>query len=185
MNLLLPHPHCASLARAWKLQAGARRTTGEMLDLRFHVAGDVERIALPPARTPGFADELWLHTCFEAFIGVAGASGYHEINLAPSRQWAVYRFEGYRRPVATPKSDYETPRFTLSAEPELLRLSARVQLADLTSEYADAVLEIALAAVIEDTAGGLSYWALRHDGARPDFHDRRGFVVRLEARPQA
>ena len=29
------------------------------------------------------------------------------------------------------------------------------------------------------TDGTLSYWALGHPAARPDFHDRRGFLLRL------
>ena len=37
-----------------------------------------------------------------------------------------------------------------------------------------------LSAVIEDDAGALSYWALHHAKAKPDFHDRAGWRARLE-----
>ena len=33
-------------------------------------------------------------------------------------------------------------------------------------------------AVIE-TAEGVSYWALSHPGAKPDFHDSKAFLVRF------
>ena len=36
------------------------------------------------------------------------------------------------------------------------------------------------AAVVEETDGRLSYWALTHPAERPDFHHRDGFVLVLE-----
>ena len=36
------------------------------------------------------------------------------------------------------------------------------------------------AAVVEETDGRLSYWALTHPAERPDFHHRDGFVLPLE-----
>jgi hypothetical protein len=41
-------------------------------------------------------------------------------------------------------------------------------------------LRLALSAVIEETDGHLSYWALAHPAERPDFHHRDGFVLALE-----
>jgi hypothetical protein len=41
-------------------------------------------------------------------------------------------------------------------------------------------LRLGLAAVIERTDGGHSYWALTHPGDRPDFHDPAGFVLQIE-----
>ncbi len=40
-------------------------------------------------------------------------------------------------------------------------------------------LRIALAAVIEDENGGLSYWGLRHAPGKPDFHHPNGFTVEV------
>ena len=39
---------------------------------------------------------------------------------------------------------------------------------------------LALAAVVEETSGALSYWALRHPPGAPDFHHADGFVLALE-----
>ena len=54
------------------------------LELRYEVEGDVGRVLIPPARAPRRADELWQHTCFEAFVGESGSPAYREFNLSPS-----------------------------------------------------------------------------------------------------
>jgi hypothetical protein len=40
-------------------------------------------------------------------------------------------------------------------------------------------LRLAITAVIEDSQGALSYWALAHPASRPDFHHHNGFVLEL------
>jgi len=40
-------------------------------------------------------------------------------------------------------------------------------------------IELGAAVVLEAADGNLSYWALRHAAARPDFHRRESFVLRL------
>jgi len=42
------------------------------------------------------------------------------------------------------------------------------------------VLRLALAAVVEDERGMLSYWALRHPAGKPDFHHPDAFALELE-----
>ena len=54
------------------------------------------RIRVPPPGVPRIATDLWRHTCFEAFIAVEGLPAYHEFNFAPSGEWAIYAFAGYR-----------------------------------------------------------------------------------------
>lgn len=41
---------------------------GMALSLKFDLSGDVEAIAFPERRNAARADELWRHTCFEAFL---------------------------------------------------------------------------------------------------------------------
>ena len=41
-------------------------------------------------------------------------------------------------------------------------------------------LRLGLAAVIEDKARVLSYWALKHPAEKPDFHHAGSFVVELD-----
>ena len=45
-----------------------------------------------------------------------------------------------------------------------------------------ALLEVGLTAVLEAADGQLAYHALHHPLERPDFHDARGFMLRLDRR---
>lgn len=145
------------------------------LKLHYEVLGDIGRLLLPTPRPRGPADGLWQHTCFEAFFGATGGLSYREFNFAPSGQWAAYRFSTERQrdtqaeaaeiPVAMPiELQSMTDRLCLQA---WLPLHA---LPDPASPW-----EVGLTAVIETTDGQLSYWALQHPGARPDFHHRGGW----------
>ena len=49
----------------------------------------------------------------------------------------------------------------------------------LASLQSPAALRLGLAAVIEDRAGVLSYWALKHPVEKPDFHHADSLVVAL------
>jgi hypothetical protein len=40
-------------------------------------------------------------------------------------------------------------------------------------------LQLALAVVLEDQHGVISYWALNHAPGNPDFHNDAGFVLKL------
>src|ERR1700679_3141274 len=63
---------------------------------RYVLRAEISRMRIPPAQSTARADGLWRHTCFEAFIMAPGRAGYYEFNFAPSRQWAIYRFDAYR-----------------------------------------------------------------------------------------
>ena len=83
------------------LRASARRLPA-MLELSWTLASegaDLETLLrLPPtAPEPRRLDDLWRHTCFEAFVAVAEQEPYLELNLSPSGDWNVYGLEGYRR----------------------------------------------------------------------------------------
>ena len=66
------------------------------LRLRWRIEGS-ERVIVPPFAGKGRADGLWQETCFELFIqGESEETGYVELNLSPSEQWAAYDFAAYR-----------------------------------------------------------------------------------------
>ena len=171
------HPHTSTDAvRA--IHAEVSRSA-DALRLTFLLVGDLGRLRIPPLGRVQAGRDLWRHTCFEAFIGVAGAAPYHELNLAPSAEWTVYAFDGYRdggplRDVARP------PRIVVGADHGELELDALIDLGALSPAYPTAPLRLALAAVVEETSGALSYWALRHPPGAPDFHHADGFVLALE-----
>ncbi len=145
-------------------------------------------------RGPQRRDGLWQHTCFEAFVGVLGSEAYWEFNLAPSGDWNVYRFAGYRDgqspetaygplplTVIGPRAAPPAADCRLTAPRALLELDLRCSLPPLLQErlQAGSILELGLTAVLEGRDGELSYWALTHPGPEPDFHDRRGWSLRL------
>jgi len=68
----------------------------DVLLLSYIVSGKISDVRIPPPMPATRADDLWRHTCFEAFVGAASTACYYEFNFAPSTQWAAYRFSGYR-----------------------------------------------------------------------------------------
>jgi hypothetical protein len=140
------------------------------LSLTYRVSGTIARLITPALVAPARTDGLWRRTCFEAFVGAG--SGYVELNFSPSSEWAAYRFTGYRDGMV-PAHDLATPWIDVSADGQALELKVLVDLP------ADAVGPLALSAVIEETGGRLSYWALGHGPGKPDFHHWRSFAVEL------
>jgi hypothetical protein len=160
------------------IQVLVRRSASAELQMTFRLDGDISQIRIPPPGIPRIGKELWRHTCFEAFIAVEGQRQYHEFNFAPSGEWCVYALSGYRN--GGPLAD-ETmrPHIAVRRTDSRLELDAVVQLDSLSAIHPRAVLRIGFSAVIE-TSDGLTYWALRHPGDKPDFHDADGFVLLLE-----
>jgi hypothetical protein len=171
------HPSTATGAvRAFQVLVH-RRANAE-LQMTFRLDGDIPRILLFPPTVPRFAKQLWQHTCFEVFIAAEGQPAYHEFNFAPSGEWAVYAFSGYRD--GGPVADQTLhPHIATRSTGIRLELDAVVPLDRVSAIHARALLRIGLSAVIE-TSDGLSYWALRHPKDKPDFHNADGFTLLLE-----
>jgi len=145
--------------------------------LRYVVSGRLADVRVPTIASPTRADELWKHTCFEAFICGSGVT-YYEFNFAPSTQWAAYEFSGYRTGM---KVVEELNAVTIAMESNADRLELRVSLSlrRLAKLPADAVWRLGVSAVIEETNGRKSYWALAHPSGKPDFHHSDCFVLAL------
>ncbi len=60
-----------------------------------------------------------------------------------------------------------------------MELSAEIQLDRLPGLQLDVGLVVGLSAVIEDDAGRLSYWALKHPPGKPDFHHGDSFALEI------
>ena len=155
-----------------------RRSTGHELQITYYLDGDIPRIQTAPPSVSRAAQQLWRHTCFEAFIKVQGQAAYHEFNFAPSGEWCIYALSGYRK--GTPTADEAMrPQVALRSTGSRLELDAFVRLDTLSSIHPRASLRIGLAAVIEGS-DDLSYWALHHRANKPDFHDADSFALLLE-----
>lgn len=155
---------------------------GGSLWLRYRVEG-AEALRIPePLASPGVRHLLWRHTCFEAFVAGVEGPAYFELNLSPSGEWAAYGFRGYREGEPLP-DDAVDPAIRVARAERALELEAEIGLAALDARLVGAPLRLGLSAVLEDRAGALSYWALRHPRAQADFHDEAGFAARLVPGP--
>jgi hypothetical protein len=161
------------------VSAEVSRAPDARLRFRFIVRGDIARVRVPPFREPRAGSELWRHTCCEAFVAVDGVAAYHELNVSPSGEWAVMAFTGYRD-LAPLAAVVPTPSIAVRATARRLELEMAVAFGCLSARHATARLRLALAAIVEETSGAVSYWALHHAAGRPDFHHRDAFVARLE-----
>jgi hypothetical protein len=149
-----------------------------ILVFQYTLDADMSRVRVPPSGAGGRVDALWKHTCFEAFVAPADTSGYHEFNFSPSLDWAIYRFSAYRAGMS-PAEMGCAPEISVRRSGDGLELQSAVRLGHL-AELRDARhLRIALAAVIEDENGSLSYWGLRHPPGKPDFHHSNGFALEV------
>ncbi len=174
---LSSHPGWSSPGSKRELFAQIELAPGPSVQLRYRLRGDLTRVAIAAPAASRRADKLWEHTCFEAFIAPEGSEHYVEINLAPSTEWAAYTFDRYRHGMRQ-LTLARPPTITVARETAELRVTADVDL----SALGDAPLpwRVGLCAVVAETGGARSYWALRHPEPQPDFHAAAGFMLRLE-----
>jgi hypothetical protein len=150
------------------------------LTLRYIVTGTIGDLRMPPVATPGRADRLWEHTCFEVFLAPAPLASYYEFNFASSRQWAGYRFNSHRRG-RTDITEVKAPDIAVQSGAERYQLEAAVELDRVAGLPNDAMWLMGLSVVIEETNGVLSYWALTHPPGKADFHHADCFAHQLPA----
>ena len=148
------------------------------LVLSYVVNGKIGDLCIPPVVTAARADELWRHTCFEAFIGSSAGGAYCEFNFAPSTQWAAYRFDGYRSGMRV-ATEVSAPRIDVQATPECFTLTASLEPDWLSTLPGDARWRLGLSAVIEEISGRRSYWALAHPPGKADFHHSDCFAYEM------
>ena len=171
---LTPHPATPTVGIGG-LVASVGWLTAGALALSFRVNGGVESLRVPPRRTPGRTDGLWRHTCFEVFVQAGDGPGYHELNFSPSGEWAAYAFRRYRD--GEPLAVALEPAVVVRHDRDTLQVDAVAPAASIPQAGKGEGLSLGLAAVLEGADGTLSYWALRHPAARPDFHHPDSLVL--------
>ena len=174
---LHPESRCTAATRI-DVDAARRRRGG--LVLRFVVTGKIADLRLPPVTSPARKDDLWRHTCFEAFVGATAATVYYEFNFAPSTHWAAYGFEDYRSEMSV-SGELNAPRIEVKSTAARYELRASLELDRLPALPDDAPWRLGLSAAIEETNGGMSYWALAHPPGKADFHHADCFAHELPA----
>jgi hypothetical protein len=177
MPALLCHPStpCAAITA---VTADARWLPDGRLGCYYVLAGRTAQVRVPALVQADRADELWRHTCCEAFVAEPADGGYSEFNFSPSGAWAAYRFTAYRegmRPVAVVADPVIDVRITA----DHIELDALI--GSRSVPLADEGLHLGLTVVVEELSGALSFWALVHPLPRPDFHHADGFRFALAA----
>jgi hypothetical protein len=172
-----PDSHCTA---ATGIEANVARTRSGNLVLQYAVTGIINEIRIPALTDPVRSDNLWRHTCFEVFIRAATGSAYFEFNLVPSTQWAAYRFSGYRSGM-TAVCEIDAPRISVRSDDGCWSLRASLDLGQLPDLPGDAGWRLGLSAIIEETNGRISHWALAHPPGQADFHHFDCFALELPA----
>ncbi len=176
---LILHPDSRCTA-ATRIDVEIGRPNPSSLVLYYSVTGRISDLRMPPPAAPARADELWQHTCFEAFVRAPPSDAYYEFNFAPSTQWAAYRFSAYRREMSV-ADDVSAPRIDAQSRGELYQLRASLSLDGLSGLPSGSAWRLGLSAVIEETSGRKSFWALAHPPGKPDFHRPDCFAYELPA----
>jgi hypothetical protein len=154
-----------------------------LLRFGYRVTGDLDLLRLPPAAPPTRTDNLWQTTCFEAFIQPGEGEAYYEFNLSPSTAWATYHFTAPRQDMRD-ALEIAAPRIETMATAAGFQLGAEVDL-PLDKFPIDLPWRVSLTAVIEDTSGAKSYWALAHPPGPAEFHSPDGRTLELKVSAQA
>jgi len=177
--------HPASLCAAvTQIEVEIMRPHAGHLVLAYIVTGRIGDLDMPPVVDPARTDDLWRHTCFEAFIRRSPGGAYYEFNFAPSTQWAAYQFRGYRNGMRV-ASEIGDPGIEVNSSPERYVLRASLNPDELLlpasggQRTGGAAWRLGLSAVIEEAGGRRSYWALAHPQGIPDFHHSDCFALEV------
>ena len=172
---LAPHPATppSEPFKVWvNVEHSAAFSATATTNIWFGIGAPASRFVIPEPVEPKRADDLWKTTCFEAFLRVPGAAAYREWNFAPSGEWAAYDFTAYRE--GRTNADVTTPYIRVEDNFTWWAFGATI------SVEATGVWEFGLSAILEETDGTKSYWAVTHpEGDKPDFHDPACFAARL------
>ena len=160
------------------IHACVNGTDANMLRITYQVNGDLDKLKIPANSSPRQTDRLWEHTCFEAFIRSSDDPSYYEFNFSPSGEWAAFSFRSYRDGEAI-QDECCSPEIVVRRAADRIELDAVVRLNRLPAIRLGSLVRIGLSAVIEARDGTLSYWALKHPAAKPDFHHPDSFALEL------
>jgi hypothetical protein len=169
---LHPDSRCFAAAR---VEVAVARPRADRLVLYYTVTGKISDVRMPPVVPATRTDDLWQHTCFEAFVRASSGPAYYEFNFAPSTQWAAYRFSGYRSGMRA--AEIRAPQIEVRSGPDSYTLQAALELDRAPDLSREVSWHLGLSALLEETSGDMSYWALAHPPGKPDFHHADSFTL--------
>lgn len=174
---LIRHP-CSKGDACRRIKADCHLRAGNELNIAFELDANTSALAIPARGGAERKDNLWQTTCFELFLAKAGDHGYWEFNFSPSTDWAVYRFFAYRKDQRKEQA-ISMLDIQLHQEPTRFGLNANVPLGEIIGDSCADHISIGLSAIVEQTDGAVSYWALAHPPGEPDFHHECCFTLPL------
>ncbi len=114
-------------------------------------------------------DELWKSTCFEMFLNPVGHKQYYEFNFSPEGAWNCYHFAGYRFPQPpVPAVQFEIERFAATNKQLEIRLINKSTFRQFN---------VGLTAVVKNKNNQVTYFSLKHENSKPDFHVADTFIL--------
>lgn len=180
MAVLLRHPR-DRFPSDITIDATARLVGDGQISARFTVSGELGTVDIPDlSPNPNRKDGLWEHTCFEVFIRPPDQKSYIEYNLSPTRDWAAYAFQDYRKGMKDAEVG-ERPTMRTLASTDQFVLDALFDFSPPKGSAASSSLHIGLSAILAGMDGTVSHWALAHAPGKPDFHHSDCFALQIQA----
>jgi hypothetical protein len=159
------------------------KITGEIsrnlnkINIRYEISGLLNDLIIPPfSNGPSRRDRLWEETCLELFIREKDADTYREINLSPSGNWNIYRFNNYRLGMQEENAFTDLP-FDVHISKGTLTLQLEIILDKIIPVHH--AITVGISAVMKLKGSDISFWALAHKGSKPDFHNVDNFIIEL------
>ena len=174
-TVLVCHPDTPSAA-VRQISALVDLEEGGLLSVSYALKGAIDQVR---SNNEIAGEPIWQHTCFELFVGATNDAEYYEFNFSLSRTWNLYGFRDYRDGASIQIEGLE-PKIGVERRPDELRLSAKIPLGYLPGVHSRVQLSVGISAVVEETSGAVSYWAIKHPPGRPDFHHFDNFAIQLD-----
>lgn len=175
MKTLIPFAN-TPLSDLFLVEAEVYSESAESLLLEYKVSGPLQQLLFPvQSFVESRRDELWKGTCLEAFFAAddEAQTPYIEMNCAPNGDWNAYEFSSYREGMTTSESLSVRLIHREGSDDEVL-FRVRIDGSSLRGKK-----WASLTAILQFQDGTHSYWALKHPGPQPDFHDKGAFIAPL------
>ncbi len=145
-----------------------------ILTLQIKIEDELNEVDWPaptvsPTNLLDRQDELWKSTCFEMFLNPVGHNQYYEFNFSPNAAWNCYHFAGYRFPQPPdPSVDFKMADFQFVNNQMVVQIQ---------NHSAFKNFNVGLTAVIKNKKDQITYFALKHENNKPDFHLASTFTL--------
>jgi hypothetical protein len=167
--------------KSYRVWARIKLTPGELqiyYKLEAAAPKEFSKILLADIEAkPSRKKDLWSQTCFECFIPTRQGDGYLEFNGSPSGSWNWYSFKSYRQgmsefplnPESVPKQVTQS-RSDTSIECEWVLPLSGIRQGFLSAGQNGLQFDKVGVTMVLSTSLATTYWALSHEGVKPDFH---------------